>query len=78
MTATMTLTIDPDGTGHCLYDELIDLHALGTLECQRASHIEFDSETQRWQVLTPDRKTVLFSAVHRTHCLAWEKTHFRS
>ncbi|MFO7821782.1 MAG: hypothetical protein R6V56_07015 [Lentisphaeria bacterium] len=40
----MMLTIDPDGTGHCLYGERIDLQTLGTLECRRASHIEFDAE----------------------------------
>ena len=71
----MTLTIDPGGTGHCLYGELIDLQALGTLECRRASHIEFDAESQEWQVLTPDRQTVLFASLKRSICEAWEQSH---
>ncbi len=73
MTARLNLTIDTDGTGRCLYSELIDLRSLGVIECRRASHIEFDTGKQQWQVLAPDREKVLFSHRSRTVCLEWEQ-----
>jgi len=77
MTSQMVLTIDPDGTGHCLYSELIDLYAIGTMECRRASHIEFEARTQEWQVLTPERDSVLFCHRSRSVCEAWEHAHLQ-
>ena len=68
----LVLTIDHDGTGHCLYNELIDLRALGTLSCQRASHIEFDEGSQEWRVLSADRRRILFRNPSRQACLDWE------
>ena len=69
----MQLTFAPDGTARCLYGEAIDLHALGHLSVTRASTIEFDTQTQRWQVRRPGEKTVLFSHPSRGKCLAWER-----
>ena len=37
---TMDLIIAPDGGLRCIYDETIDLAALGTLQIQRASQVE--------------------------------------
>lgn len=73
----MDLIIDPDGTGHCLYSEILDLRSLGPIECRRASHIEFDQKSQRWQVLTPDRSKVLFSWDSRKGCENWERSHLQ-
>ncbi len=65
------LTFTPTGTGSCLYTELIDLHALGRLEINRASTIEFNNTSQFWEV--KDRRgTLLFFARSRTACLQWE------
>ena len=69
----MTLIFSSDGQGHCLYGETIDLHALGRLSCRRASHVEFDEDTQEWQVLTADRSGTLFRSQSREACLDWEK-----
>lgn len=44
----MRVLIHPDGRVTCLYDETIDLAALGSLAIRRASHVEPD-ETGRWQ-----------------------------
>lgn len=77
MNREMSLTIDPDGTGHCLYNELIDLRAIGTIECRRASHIEFDGDTQRWRVLSADGRHVLFCHRSRSRCEAWEHRHLQ-
>ncbi len=68
----LVLTIDADGNAHCLYNELIDLRALGTLSCRRASHIEFDQKSQEWRVLSADRQRILFRDASRQACLDWE------
>jgi hypothetical protein len=73
MSQCMVLTFDQEGTGHCLYGELLDLRAIGALSCQRASHIEFEEESQEWRVLSPDRQRVLFGNASRQVCLDWEQ-----
>jgi hypothetical protein len=71
------LTINPNGTGTCLYTELIDLHAIGSLEVTRASTIEFNSEHQVWEVRLASRPdTIAFSHPSRETCLDWERSHF--
>ena len=42
------LTFSTNGTGSCLYTELIDLHSIGRLEVSRATNIEFNNQTQHW------------------------------
>ena len=65
------LTFNTNGTGSCLYTELIDLYSIGRLEVSRASTIEFNNQTQRWEV--KDRRgTLLFFARSRQACLEWE------
>jgi hypothetical protein len=71
----MVLVLKSDGTGHALYDEKIDLNTLGPLHIERATHIEFDEESQYWRVR--DRNGLnLFNAPSRQACLDWEKKHF--
>jgi hypothetical protein len=68
---TTTLTFNPNGTGSCLYTELIDLNKIGQLEVTRATTIEFNNQTQFWEV--KNRKgTVLYFSRSRIACLAWE------
>ena len=71
----MNLTFAPDGTGHCLYDETIDLHRLGTLSCRRASLVEFDETLQQWRVKSVDGGRTLFKSPSRQACLDWERDH---
>ncbi len=71
----MNLTFTPDGTGHCLYAETINLRTLGSLACRRASLVEFSEPLQEWQVKTPDRRRTLFSSPSRQTCLDWERDH---
>jgi hypothetical protein len=68
----MTLDFTPTGTAHCLYDEAIDLHALGRLHIRRASHIEFNEQTQIWEVRLVGRDEVVFADASRQRCLGWE------
>jgi len=72
---TLVLTFDETGTGRCLYSELIDLGAIGLLEIQRASSIEFNQKLQRWEVRRPNGR-LLFSHHSRAICVAWEHHHF--
>ena len=65
------LTIAPNGTGSCLYTELIDLKSIGSLQVTRATQIEFNNQTQHWEV-KDNRGVILYFNRSRTACLAWE------
>ena len=65
------LTISPTGTGSCLYSELIDLKSIGSLQVTRATQIEFNNQTQHWEV-KDNRGVILYFSRSRTACLAWE------
>lgn len=49
----MQLIIRPDGFSHCVYEEVIDLEALGQLTIRRGSHVEPDDEGFWWADLAP-------------------------
>jgi hypothetical protein len=53
MTAEMELVVDADGGVRCLYDEALDLRALGKLQITRASHVEPDSDGSWWADMGP-------------------------
>ncbi len=66
-----TLTILPNGTLQGLYTEVIDLGALGRLNIQRLTTVEFDHRSQLWRVL--DRQgQCLYASPTRSLCLRWE------
>ncbi|MEO6182851.1 MAG: hypothetical protein ABIP71_07095 [Verrucomicrobiota bacterium] len=68
---THVLTFEASGTARCLYTEQINLNTIGQLEISRASEIEFNNETQQWEVFSPERK-LLYTHVSRAMCLHWE------
>jgi hypothetical protein len=69
----MQLVVEPQGTLRCIYGEEIDLHALGSLTVNRASHVEPDQHG-RWLVdLSPVGGTHLGPFLHRSHALAAER-----
>ena len=43
----MELVVQPDGAVRCIYDEAINLSALGQVQIKRGSHVEPD-EGGRW------------------------------
>ncbi len=72
---TAVLRFRPDGTGHGLYTEAIDLSRIGRLHIERASHVEFDDTSQQWQVLDT-RGQCVHEDASRQACLRWEHSHF--
>ena len=75
MSPEMVLVLTPDGTGHALYDERIDLNTLGPLHIERATTIDFDDRAQYWRVR--DREGfALFNSPSRQACLDWERKYF--
>ena len=49
----MQILIQPDGLLRCLYDESLDLSALGRLQIHRGSHVEPDEHGCWWADLCP-------------------------
>ena len=76
----MILHIDPAGTVHTLYGEVIDLGTLGTLGIRRASFVEPDAAGRWWVDLAPVRGPRLGPYVRRSEALraesAWLTEHW--
>lgn len=72
---TVSLSFDTSGTGRCFYTEAIDLQTIGALEISRATTLEFNQQSQHWEV--KDNSGVsLYSNPSRQQCLLWEQQHF--
>jgi len=76
----MQLRIDPHGQVTCVYDEVIDLTALGPLTIRRASHVEPDDTGRWWADLAPVGGRRLGPFRLRSEALeaerAWLETHW--
>jgi hypothetical protein len=68
----MTITIQPDGTARCLYDETISLDALGAATITRASHVEPDAQGQWTADMSPVAGPMLGPFPTRSMALAAE------
>ena len=69
----MELVITPTGEVRCVYDEKIDLHQLGPLTIERASHVEPTADG-RWSAdLSPVGGPVLGPFDLRTAALQTEQ-----
>ncbi len=67
----INISFTPDGTAHCLWTEAVPLHEIGRLEIHRATNIDFNNNTQHWEV--KDRRSkVRFFSKSRSVCLEWE------
>jgi hypothetical protein len=68
----MELRIDPGGIVRCVYDEALDLSALGSLTITRASYVEPDDEGHWWSDLAPVLGPNLGPFCRRSEALAAE------
>jgi hypothetical protein len=69
----MELVVGVDGGVRCIYDESLDLRALGKLQITRASHVEPDREGFWWADMGPSGGPVLGPYVSRSEALAAER-----
>jgi hypothetical protein len=67
------ITFTPDGTGHALHTDSIDLGEIGRLKVTRATEIEFDDKAQQWCIRRPGSRFVLYRNASRQACLEWER-----
>ena len=69
----MELVIRPGGFVRSIYDETIELAALGPLEIRRASHVEPTADGHWTADLSPVHGSILGPFDHRTEALAAEQ-----
>ena len=68
----MELVIDTRGQVRCIYDEAIELAALGKLNIKRASYVEPDREGRWWADLAPSGGSRLGPFAKRSQALSAE------
>lgn len=67
------LEIDETGNVSCLYTDEINLYDIGMVQnVTRASHIEFDEQTQEWIVIHAKSCEILFRHKNRESAIEWE------
>ena len=72
-TTSHVLTFEDDGGCHTLWTDKLPLSDLGTLRVRRASWIDFNEHTQRWEVrFDPHSDDPVFTHPSREECLRWE------
>ena len=69
----MIISFTTDGRAQAVYTEALPLSDLGTLTAKRASNVEFNQQSQQWEVrFEMDPGTVAFSHASRAQCIKWE------
>jgi hypothetical protein len=68
----MQLVVAPSGAVQCIYEETIDLAALGSPAITRASHVEPDQQGRWWADLSPVDGAVFGPFPNRSEALAAE------
>ena len=74
---TATITFTPDGTGHAIYTEAIDLGRIGQLTVERATTIEYDNASQCWHA-KDNTGFDMYHSPSRQTCLDWERQYLES
>ena len=69
----MQIVVTPDGDLKCLYDEVLDLSALGRLSIQRGSHVEPTKEGHWIADLSPTNGPLLGPFPSRSMALDAER-----
>lgn len=68
----MKIIFTPDGNGRCVYDEAIDVSAIGNVSIARGSHVEPNQEGQWMADLHPVDGPILGPFKSRSEALAAE------
>jgi len=74
----MEIYIDQAGNATCIYDEAIDLAAIGAVSIRRASHVEPDRQGRWWADMAPIGGPRLGPYSRRSEALASEKQYILS
>ncbi len=70
------IRVHPNGSIDTLYTDLIDLGKLGKMDVSRASHIEFNNETQVWEVTDAETGEIVDYAPTRETALIFEHEYY--
>ena len=73
MSDGMELVVGADGVVKCIYDEALDLRALGKLQITRASHVEPDLDGNWFADMGPSGGPVLGPFGSRSEALTAER-----
>ena len=77
MPKSIDLQITKQGGVLMLQDDQVDLREFGQIEVTRASHVEFNNETQCWYVQSAKSLEILRSDFKtREEALSWEKLYY--
>jgi hypothetical protein len=69
----IAIQFSADGAGQAVYTEALPLSELGQLSMRRASSVEYNENSQQWQVrFADDHSEVAFSHESRRACIEWE------
>jgi hypothetical protein len=71
-----TCLVVGDGTVTALAGGPISIADMGVRTTKRASRLEFNSDTNEWEVLPPDGGKPLYSHADYDDALGWEIAHF--
>ncbi len=73
----MKLQITKAGGVQMLHDDLVHLEEFGQVQVTRASHVEFNNDTQKWYVQSAKTLKMLKDDFDtREQALAWEKQYY--
>ena len=74
---TIKMELGKDGRLSMLWDDSVDLSALGPVEVTRASHVEFNNVVGHWYVQSAKTGYILRDDFKtRQDALAWEKVYY--
>jgi len=78
MSNALMLTIGDNGEVQGLYSELLPLNSIGIIKnIERWSNIEFNNETELWDVFVINEGLVKFSHTSREECVRWEHQYYK-
>lgn len=72
-TMEIVIQFTPDGAARCLHTDALSLAEIGTMTATRASTVEFNEKTQKWEVRFTLAGDADYSNGSRAECLAWER-----